>query len=202
LKELWRAGNQLYPLPAVMVSIGDSPETYNIITIAWVGTICSDPAMVYISVRPNRYSHSIIERTGEFVINLTNKQLSYATDWCGVKSGRNVNKFEQMHLTPEPSAMIKAPAIAESPLSIECRVKQKISLGTHDMFIAEVLCVQANEKYIDPKTGTFDLAKANPICYSHGKYYEVGAEIGKFGFSVQKKKNLNGKRQNKNRPQQ
>ncbi len=188
MKQQWRAGNQLYPLPAVMVSVGDDPSNYNIITIAWTGTICSEPAMVYISVRPTRHSHDIIERTGEFVINLTTEELAFATDWCGVKSGREVNKFEQMHLTPEPSSMVKAPAIAEAPISIECKVKQKISLGSHDMYIAEVLCVQADEQYIDPQTGLFDLAKANPICYMHGKYHKVGKEIGQFGFSVKKKK--------------
>lgn len=177
-----------------MVSVGDSPENYNIITIAWTGTICSDPAMVYISVRPSRHSHEIIERTGEFVINLTTEELVKATDWCGVKSGRDVNKFAEMHLTPIASKCVKAPCIAESPISIECRVTQKIALGSHDMFIAEVLNVQADEKYLDPATGAFDLSKAHPICYSHGKYYTVGHELGKFGFSVQKKKTVQKKK--------
>lgn len=188
MKQHWRPGNQLYPLPAVMVSVGDSPDNYNIITIAWTGTICSDPAMVYISVRPNRHSHDIIERTGEFVINLTTEELVRATDWCGVKSGSEYNKFEEMRLTPIESKCVKAPCIDESPISIECKVRQKISLGTHDMFIADVVNVQADEKYIDPVTGAFDLSKAKPICYSHGKYYTVGKELGKFGFTVQKKK--------------
>jgi len=188
MKQHWRPGNQLYPLPAVMVSVGDSPDNYNIITIAWTGTICSDPAMVYVSIRPNRHSYEIVERTGEFVINLTTRDLVRATDWCGVRSGRDYRKFEEMHLTPIESRCIKAPCIAEAPISIECRVKQKLPLGSHDMFIAEVLNVQADEKYIDPATGAFDLAKAHPICYSHGKYYDLGKELGKFGFSVQKKK--------------
>lgn len=183
----WRAGNQLYPLPVVMVSVGDSPENYNIITIAWAGTICSDPAMLSISVRKERYSHEIITRTGEFVVNLTTEDLTFATDWCGVKSGREVNKFEAMKLTPVASQCVAAPAIGESPISIECKVKQVIELGTHDMFIAEVVNVQADSKYLDPATGAFDLSKANPICYSHGKYYSVGKEIGKFGYSVKKK---------------
>lgn len=188
MKQHWRPGNQLYPLPAVMVSVGDSEENYNIITIAWTGTICSDPAMVYISVRPNRHSHSIIERTGEFVINLTTEELVRATDWCGVKSGRDFNKFAEMGLTPIPSKCVNAPCIDEAPISIECKVKQKISLGTHDMYIADVVNVQADEKYIDPATGAFDLSKAKPICYSHGKYYTLGRELGRFGFTVKKKK--------------
>ena len=185
-KQHWRAGNQLYPLPAVMVSCGDSPDNYNIITVAWAGTICSNPPMVSISIRPERHSHSIIKRTGEFVINLTTEELAYATDWCGVKSGRDTNKWEAMKLTPIQCKEIKAPAIAESPISIECKVKEIIPLGTHDMFIANVLNIIVDEKYID-ETGLFDLAKAKPICYSHGKYYAVGKELGHFGYSVKKK---------------
>lgn len=188
-KQNWRPGNQLYPLPAVMVSVGDAPDNYNIITIAWAGTICSDPPMCSISVRPERHSYDIIKRTGEFVINLTTEDLAYATDWCGVKSGRDVNKFEAMNLTPIASTVVKAPAIAEAPISIECKVKSVVPLGTHDMFIAEVVNVLADERYIDPATGAFSLPDAKPICYSHGKYYSLGREIGKFGYSVQKKKN-------------
>lgn len=187
-KQNWRPGNQLYPLPAVMVSVGDAPENYNIITVAWAGTICSNPAMVSISVRQSRHSYEIIKRTGEFVINLTTEELAYATDWCGVKSGRDVNKWEAMHLTPMPGTMVKAPIIAESPLSIECKVKQIVPLGTHDMFIAEVVNVQADEAYIDPKTGAFNLNLARPICYIHGKYYNVGNEIGHFGYSVRRRR--------------
>lgn len=185
-KQNWRPGNQLYPLPVVMVSCGDTPENYNIITVAWAGTICSDPAMVSISVRPERHSYDIIKRTKEFVINLTTEDLAFATDWCGVKSGRDINKWEAMKLTPYTCKKVKAPAIAESPVSIECKVKDIIALGTHDMFIAEVVNVIADEKYLD-ETGKFDLAKAKPICYSHGKYHAVGDELGKFGFSVMKK---------------
>lgn len=184
----WKPGNQLYPLPAVMVSVGDAPENYNIITIAWVGTICSEPPMCSISVRHERHSYDVIRRTGEFVINLTTEKLAYATDWCGVKSGRDVNKFEAMKLTPLASTVVRAPSIAESPISIECRVTQTINLGSHDMFIAEVVNVIADDCYIDHKTGAFDLTKAKPICYSHGKYYAVGRELGHFGFSVKKKR--------------
>lgn len=186
-KQNWRPGNQLYPLPVVMVSCGDTPDNYNIITVAWAGTICSDPAMVSISIRPERHSYEIIKRTGEFVINLTTEELAFATDWCGVKSGKETNKWEAMHLTPIPCKEVLVPAIAQSPISIECKVKQIIPLGTHDMFIAEVVNVIADEKYLD-NTDRFDLAKAKPICYSHGKYYAVGKELGRFGFSVMKKK--------------
>lgn len=187
-KKIWRPGNQLYPLPAVMVSCASADgEEKNIITIAWAGTICSNPAMISISIRPQRHSYKLIKESGEFVVNLTTKELAYATDWCGVKSGRDYDKFKEMKLTPETSSVVKAPSIKESPVSIECKVKQIIPLGTHDMFIAEVVAVQADEKYLD-ETGRFDLQKANPICYSHGHYYELGKEIGNFGFSVKKKK--------------
>lgn len=183
----FKPGNMLYPLPVVMVSCGDSPESYNILTVAWAGTICSTPPMVSISVRKERHSHGIISRTGEFVINLTTEELVRTTDWCGVKSGRDVNKWREMNLTPSESYTVKAPGIAESPVAIECKVKQVIELGSHDMFIAEVTGVRADDKYIDPATGAFELEKANPICYSHGKYYAVGRLLGKFGFSVKKK---------------
>lgn len=185
-KELWRAGNMLYPLPAVMVSVADSNGKPNIITIAWVGTVCSNPPMVSISVRPERYSYNIIKETGEFVINLTTKELAYATDYCGVKSGRDVDKFAEMKLTPSKAEFVKAPIIAESPVNIECRVTQVIPLGSHDMFIAEVLAVHADEKYKDEK-GKFCLEKADPIIYSHGEYLTCGEKIGTFGYSVKKK---------------
>ena len=185
-KELWRAGNMLYPLPAVMVSVADSNGKPNIITIAWVGTVCSNPPMVSISVRPERYSYNIIKETGEFVINLTTKELAYATDYCGVKSGRDVDKFAAMKLTPSKAEFVKAPLIDESPVNIECRVTQVIPLGSHDMFIAEVLAVHADEKYKDEK-GKFCLEKADPIIYSHGEYLTCGEKIGTFGYSVKKK---------------
>ncbi len=187
-KQNWKPGNMIYPLPAVMVSVGDKPENFNIITIAWTGTICSDPPMCYISVRKGRHSYQIIKQTGEFVINLTTKETAYATDWCGVRSGRQYNKFEEMNLTPGEALKVKAPIIEESPVNIECKVTEIKELGTHDMFIAEVVNVKADERYINEKTGAFHLNKANPITYSHGHYYEVGKQIGKFGFAVEKKK--------------
>ncbi len=187
-KVLWKPGTMIYPLPAVMVSCGSVPEEYNILTIAWTGTICSDPAMCYISVRPMRHSYDIIKRNGEFVINLTTKALAFATDWCGVKSGKKYNKFVEMNLTPVPASKVKAPMIKESPVNIECVVKEIKELGSHHMFISEVVAVSADEEYIDKQTGLFKLNEAIPICYSHGKYYETGNLIGKFGFSVEKKK--------------
>lgn len=187
-KQDWKPGNMIYPLPAVMVSVGNSPESYNIITIAWTGTICSDPPMCYISVRKGRHSYKTLKETGEFVINLTTKDLAYATDWCGVRSGRQYNKFEEMHLTPGKASVVSAPIIEESPVNIECKVTEVKELGTHDMFIAEVVNVKADEQYIDEKTGAFSLQKSNPICYSHGHYFEVGKKIGKFGYAVEKKK--------------
>lgn len=184
----WKPGNMIYPLPAVMVSVGNHPGNYNIITIAWTGTICSDPPMCYISVRKGRHSYQVLKETGEFVINLTTKELAHATDWCGVRSGRQYNKFEEMHLTPGKASVVKAPIIEESPINIECKVTEVKELGTHDMFIAEVVNVKADEQYIDPETGAFSLQKAKPICYSHGHYHEVGKKIGKFGYSVERKK--------------
>lgn len=175
----------IYPLPVVMVSCGTTPEEHNIITVAWTGTVCSDPPMCYISIRKNRYSYEIIKRTGEFVINLTNNNLAYATDWCGVKSGKNFNKFKEMKLTPVPSTVVKCPMIKESPLNIECVVKQIIELGSHDMFIADVVAVNAEKNHFDKETGAFQLANAEMITYMHGKYYAVGKKIGKFGFSVE-----------------
>jgi flavin reductase (DIM6/NTAB) family NADH-FMN oxidoreductase RutF len=187
-KELWKPGTMIYPLPAVMISCGCNESEYNIITLSWVGTICSDPPMCSISVRPERHSYEIIKKNGDFVINLTTKDLAFATDWCGVKSGKNVDKFKEMNLTPVQADKVKSPLIAESPVNIECVVKEIKPLGSHDMFIAEIVAVHADTKYMDEKTGAFQLEKANPLCYSHGKYYEMGNFIGKFGFSVQKKK--------------
>jgi flavin reductase (DIM6/NTAB) family NADH-FMN oxidoreductase RutF len=187
-KVSWKPGTMIYPLPAVMVSCGSAPEEYNIITISWTGTICTDPAMCYISVRPGRHSYEIIKRNGDFVINLTTKALAFATDWCGVKSGKNLNKFTQMGLTPIPASKVKAPLIKESPVNIECVVKEIKELGSHHMFISEVVAVNADDEYIDQTTGLFKFNEAIPICYSHGKYYETGNLIGKFGYSVEKKK--------------
>jgi flavin reductase (DIM6/NTAB) family NADH-FMN oxidoreductase RutF len=195
-KVIWKPGTMIYPLPAVMVSCGTIPEEYNILTISWTGTICTDPAMCYISVRPGRHSYKIIRESGEYVINLTTKALAFATDWCGVKSGSHHKKFEEMHLTPVPASLVRAPMIAESPVNIECVVKDILELGTHHMFISEVVAIQADEELIDEKSGQFRLNDATPVCYSHGKYYETGNFIGKFGFSVQKK-NSTGKRKTK-----
>ncbi|VBB48698.1 Flavin reductase domain protein FMN-binding protein [uncultured Paludibacter sp.] len=184
----FKPGTMIYPLPAVMISCGENEEEYNIITISWVGTICSNPPMCYISVRPERHSYEIIKRTGEFVINLTNEKLARATDWCGVKSGKNFNKFKEMKLTPGKAEIVKAPIITESPLCIECKVKEIIPLGSHDMFISEVVNVLADAEYIDKETDKFDLEKAKLIAYSHGHYHKLGEEIGHFGWTVKKKK--------------
>ncbi|MEN8120297.1 MAG: flavin reductase family protein [Bacteroidota bacterium] len=183
----WKPGTVLYPLPAVMVSMGNSPEEYNIITVSWTGTINSDPPMCYISVRPGRHSYNILKKNMEFVINLTTQDLAHATDWCGVKSGKDFNKFHEMKLTKEKAQIVQAPLIKESPMNIECRVKQIIPLGTHDMFIADVVAVNAEESLINEETGAFELNRAGLISYAHGFYYKQGTELGKFGFSVNKK---------------
>lgn len=183
-KVTWKSGTFLYPLPAVMVSCGDM-EKSNIITVAWTGIINTDPAMVYISVRPSRYSYNIIKESREFVINLTTKDLAYATDWCGVKTGAKVDKFKEMKLTKEKAKFVNCPMIKESPVSVECKVKEIRELGSHHMFVAEVLAINADEKYIDDK-GAFDISKCDLIAYSNGNYYSLGKKIGRFGFSVQK----------------
>jgi flavin reductase (DIM6/NTAB) family NADH-FMN oxidoreductase RutF len=177
----------LYPLPVVMVSCKREDEKPNIVTVAWAGTICTNPAMVSISVRPERYSYDIIKETKEFVINLTTKDLAKATDYCGVRSGRDVDKFKEMRLTPQASQTVKAPGIEQSPVNIECKLKEIVKLGSHDMFIAEVTAVQVDTAYMDAK-GKFELSKSNPIVYSHGEYYELGKLIGTFGYSVKKPK--------------
>lgn len=182
----FKPGNMLYPLPAVMVSVADRNGHTNIITVAWAGTVCTNPPMVSISVRPSRYSHHMIMETGEFVINLTTQELVYATDYCGVKSGRDVDKWKEMKLTPMPSDKVKAPCIAESPINIECRVVKTEQLGSHDLFLAEVVAVHVDDAYMDEKGG-FHLADAKPIVYSHSEYYDLGRKLGKFGYSVQKK---------------
>lgn len=187
MKKDWRPGTMIYPLPAVMISCGCEESEYNIITVSWVGTICSDPPMCYVSIRRERHSYPIIKKNMEFVINLTTKELAFATDWCGVRSGKEYNKFSEMNLTPGKASIVKAPIIEESPLCIECRVREVISLGSHDMFISDVVNVLADEKYIDSKTGAFQLEDADLLVYSHGFYHEIGRQIGKFGWSVQKK---------------
>ena len=184
-RRIWKSGTFIYPLPAVIVSSG-TMEKSNIMTVAWTGIINTNPAMCYISVRPERYSYNLIKNQGEFVINLTNKSLAYATDWCGVKSGAKVDKFKEMNLTKEKAKFVKCPIIKESPVAIECKVKEIRELGSHHMFIAEILSIDADEKYIDEK-GAFDISKCDLIAYSNGHYYNLGKKIGKFGFSVQKK---------------
>lgn len=186
-KEIWRPGNMIYPLPAIMVSCGATPDEYNVFTASWVGTICSDPAMCFVSIRQSRHSYDIVKRNMAFTLNLTNEDLARATDWCGVRSGRDYNKFAEMNLTPVKGIKVDAPYINEAPMSIECRVKQIIHLGTHDMFIADVMNVLADKRFIDPQTGEFDLKKANLIAYSHGEYFKLGEKIGNFGWSVKKK---------------
>ena len=186
-REIWKPGTFIYPLPAVMVTSGDM-EKSNIMTIAWTGIINTNPAMCYISVRPERYSYNLIKESGEFIINLTNESLAYATDWCGVRSGSKYDKFKEMHLTKEKAKFVKCPIIKESPVAVECKVKEIKELGSHHMIIADVLSIDADKKYID-ENGAFDISKCDLIAYSNGKYYSLGRKIGKFGFSVEKKKN-------------
>lgn len=187
MKQDWKPGNMIYPLPAAMISCGNLEGNYNIFTASWVGTICTNPPMCYVSIRPERYSYEIIRKTMEFVINLTTEELAYQTDWCGVRSGREYDKFKEMNLTPAKSSVIQAPSIGESPLNIECKVKEILSLGSHDMFIADVVNVRADEQYIDIETGKFHLEKTKLLAYSHGEYFKIGENIGHFGWSVKKK---------------
>lgn len=185
-RQVWKAGNMLYPVPAVMVSCAREGEKTNIITIAWTGTVCSDPPMVSISVRPERFSHEIIRDTGEFIINLTTQKLLASADWCGVKSGRDTDKFAARHLTAVPGNKVHCPLIAESPVNIECRVSQIIPLGSHDLFLARVLAVDVDEQYMD-ENGKFCLDLCDLTVYSHGVYRALGKELGTFGFSVRKR---------------
>ncbi|MBP5497523.1 MAG: flavin reductase family protein [Bacteroidales bacterium] len=187
-KRTLRGGNMLNPTPVVMVSCGATLDEYNIITIAWAGTVNSDPPMCSISVRPERHSYEIIKKEGAFVINLVNKQLAPYADWCGVRSGRKFNKFVETGLTPVRATQVNAPMIEEAPVNLECKVTQIIPLGSHDMFLAEVVAVHVNEKLFSPKTDALDLKRADLVTYSHGHYYGLGEIIGKFGFSVEKKK--------------
>lgn len=186
-RQVWRPGNMLYPLPAVMVSCALPGERPNIITVAWAGTVCSSPAMVSISVRPERYSYHIIRESGEFVINLTTQELVRAADYCGVRSGRDVDKFEQMHLTPLKASKVGAPLIGESPVNLECRVEQVLELGSHHMFLARVEAVDVDESYMDGK-GKLQLNKAGLAVYSHGEYFALGKQLGTFGYSVKRRK--------------
>lgn len=186
-KVTWKPGAFEYPIPAVMVSCGDM-EKSNIITVAWTGIVNTNPPMIYVSIRPERYSYEIIKKNREFVINLTTEQLAYATDWCGVKSGTKEDKFKKMNLTKEKASIVKCPMIKESPISIECKVKEIKKMGTHDMFIANVVAINVDEKYINEK-GAFDISKCKLISYANGGYYTLGKKVGSFGYSVRKKKN-------------
>ena len=185
-KQEWKPGNMLYPLPAVMVSVTDGKGRDNIITVAWAGTVCTNPPMVSISVRPERFSYHMIKETGEFVINLTTEELAYAADYCGVRSGKDEDKFARMKLHKEKASKIQPPMIQESPVNLECRVKKVEELGSHHMFLAEVVAVHADESYMNAKN-KFQLFKAKPMVYSHGSYYGLGKLLGTFGYSVKKK---------------
>ena len=195
-KQLWKPGNMIYPLPAVMVSVTDGEGHDNIITVAWTGTVCTNPAMAYISVRPSRYSYDMIRKTGEFVINLTTEKLAFATDFCGVRSGRDVDKFRKLNLTKEKAQFVSAPMIGEAPVSIECRVREVKELGSHDMFLADVLAVHADEAYMD-KNNRFRLNDAGLLVYSHGEYLAGGRKVGTFGYSVKKKQQKKQKKLDK-----
>lgn len=186
MKERWKPGTMLNPLPAVLVTCGDA-ECSNLITVAWTGTINTNPPMLYISVRPERYSYGLIRDNMEFTVNLTTAGMARATDWCGVRSGRDYDKWAETGLTPEPGVDVRCPRVAESPLSIECRVRRILPLGSHHMFVADVVGVYADSSLIDPGTGAFDLGRAGMLVYSHGAYYATGEKLGRFGFSVKKK---------------
>ena len=183
---LWKPGNMVYPVPAVMVTAADREGKSNIITIAWTGTVCTNPPMAYISVRPERYSYGMLKETGEFVINLTTEKLVRATDYCGVKSGRDTDKWKETGLTPIPAQEVNVPLIKESPVNIECRVSEIRELGSHHMFLARVVAVDVDEAYLNEQ-GRFELQKAAPIVYSHGEYYGLSSLLGTFGYSVRKK---------------
>ena len=184
-KKSWKPGNMLYPVPAVLVSCRDKEGNDNLLTIAWAGTICSDPAMVSISIRKSRHSYNMIKESGEFVINLTTRATTFATDYCGVKSGAKEDKWATSKLTKGEAEVVNAPIVVESPVNIECKVKDILELGSHDMFVAEVLCVTVDDKYMDEK-GRFNLGAADLIAYSHGEYFALGEKLGSFGYSVKK----------------
>lgn len=195
-KQTWKPGNMLYPLPVVMVSTADKNGNDDIITVAWVGTVCTNPPMVSISVRPERYSYGMIKESGEFVINLSTEKLAKIVDYCGVRSGRDVDKFKETGLTREEALHVKAPMIKESPVSIECKVNQVLELGSHHMFVADVLAVHVDETYMD-ENKKFHLEASKPLVYSHGEYSGIGKNVGTFGYSVKKKKKSASNRKNK-----
>lgn len=197
-KVAWKPGTLLTPVPAVMVSCGNEISGYNIITIAWTGIINSKPPMTYVSIRPERYSHKLIKESGEFVINITTRDLARATDWCGVKSGKDYDKFKEMSLNPAKAQQVSAPLIAESPLNLECKVSEIKEFGSHDMFIAEIVSVNATKAYIDDETGKFHIENSDPIAYMHGHYYNIGKRIGGFGHTVMKKSTRKKRQQKDN----
>ena len=193
-KQVWKGGNMLYPLPAVMVSCANEAGEKDIVTVAWAGTVCTNPPMLSISLRPERHSYHIIRESGEFVVNLVTSRLQRACDWCGVRSGRDYDKWEECRLTAAPaSALELAPAVAESPVSIECRVRDVLELGSHHLFLADVVAVQVEESLLDAH-GRLDLARANLTAYSHGEYFELGRRLGSFGYSVRKRPAKGGRR--------
>jgi len=192
MKEQWKPGTVIYPLPAVLVSCGANPDEYNLVTVAWTGTVCTSPPMCYISLRPERHSYEIIRRTGEFVINLTTERMARAVDWCGVRSGRDYDKFRETGLTAAPARTVSAPIVEEAPVNIECRVKRILPLGSHDMFLAEVVGVSVDDAYVDAGSGRFDMERARLIAYSHGEYFSLGEAIGRFGWSVRRRSRKKG----------
>ena len=186
MKQIWRSGTMVYPLPALLVSCGATPDEYNLFTAAWTGTVCSDPAMTYVSIRPERHSHAIVSRNMAFTLNLTTRSMARAVDWCGVRSGRDYDKWREAGLTPVKGIAVAAPYVDEAPLSIECEVRSIMRLGTHDMFLAQVIDVLADDRFLDPDTGTLDLRRADLMAYCHGHYYALGDALGHFGWSVRK----------------
>ena len=187
MKQNWKPGTTIYPLPAVLVSCGSTPDEYNLLTVSWVGTICTNPPMCYVSIRPERYSYEILRKNMEFVINLTTVDMARATDWCGVNSGKNYNKFEQTGLTPRKAQIVQAPYGEESPPCIECKAREIVRLGSHDMFIADVVAVDVQSSLID-ENGRLCLDRARLTAYCHGEYFALGKKLGCFGFSVRKKR--------------
>ena len=193
-KQIWKPGNMLYPLPAVLVGCGDADGNTNLLTVAWTGTVCTNPPMLYISVRPERYSYDLIRKSGEFTVNLTTEKLARATDYCGVRSGRDVDKWKETHLTSGKASKLQyAPIVEESPVNLECKVTEVKELGSHHMFLADVLAVHADPQYMDEKK-KFHLNDAKPLVYSHGEYLGIGKKLGTFGYSVKKKKKKSGKK--------
>ncbi len=185
-KITWKPGTLMAPVPPALISCAHGGKD-NLITIAWTGIINSEPAKTYISVRPSRYSYDLIKNSGEFVINMPSSHIVRSIDFCGVKSGKDIDKFSACRLTREVASVVSCPMVAESPVSIECKVTEIVPLGTHDMFIADIVAVNIDERYIDEK-GKFHPEKCAFAAYAHGQYFALGKKIGSFGYSVKKKK--------------